>query len=215
MIKIKTEKNGKDYLSDLFSVLSKNMSEANEYYAITNIVYKMYSYDIQLATDWTLELLNKYASKRFCVIDVDLDASINCFIDTLIVYLMRYHSLDKVIKLIDKNIKLYEVRFLLWNYLFGPDMKDNVFKRYFDELVSNKKYDEAYEIVSLVLKNQGYIPNDIFNATAFLNGIINSYTKNKNTIKKQALLDMLYSLVSLVPAVSDQAVLKSNFVEFI
>lgn len=216
MIKINSQKRGPNYLTDLYNTLSSNLQNPDEFYAIIDIIEKMYTYDTTIATKWTIELLNKYTNKILNNnINPDLSAAIYSLTDTLLIYLLRHHSLTKVIKLIHKQIKLSNTRILLWSYLFGSETPNNIFKNYFDELISHKKYDEAHKLVTIIIDNQNYIPSNIFNSVAFLNNLINSYTKNKEKIKNQQLLDMLYSLVDLIPTPEDQALLKTNFINYI
>ncbi len=216
MIKINSQKRGTNYLTDLYNTLSSNLQTPAEYYAIIDIIEKMYTYDTKIATKWTIELLNKYSSKILNNnINPDLYIAIYSLNDTLLIYLVRHHSLTEVIKLIHKQIKLSNTRTLLWSYMFGSETPNNIFKNYFDELISHKKYDEALKLVTIIVDNQNYIPPNIFNPVTFLNNLINSYTKNKEKIKNQQLLNMLYSLVDLIPTPEDKALLKANFINYI
>ncbi|HAB66810.1 MAG TPA: hypothetical protein DCE23_05535, partial [Firmicutes bacterium] len=88
----------KDYLIDLYEIISKNIQFEEEYNAVIDIVYKMYSYDIDLATNWSIELLNMYGGRILYNKNKDDNyiATIYSFIDTLIVYLTRFHDLDNV-----------------------------------------------------------------------------------------------------------------------
>lgn len=217
MFRLKINKDKKDYLIDLYEIISKNIQFEEEYNAVIDIVYKMYSYDIDLATNWSIELLNMYGGRILYNKNKDDNyiATIYSFIDTLIVYLTRFHDLDNVIKIIDDKIKKDEMKFLLLKYLFGPEDENNLFKKYFDQLINNKEYDYAYQIIKIIISRNDNVRKDIFNITEFLNSIIHSYTSNKEIIDNQKLLELLYSLVYLAPSEVDKAILETNFVDYI
>lgn len=217
MVKLNTEKQGKDYLVDLYDTLYKDLRFDTEFFAIANVVSKMYSYDKEKATSWSFQLINRYGVKalRDSVNDFDYEGAIRDFIDDLIHDLIDNYDIGNVIKLIHDRVRLYEVKFFLWSYLFSPNRETNKMIIYFDELIKSKKYDEAKKMMQLVIDNQGYIPIEIFDATLFLNNIIATYTSMGHKIKDQQLLDLLYSFVDLVPEKFNKAVLKSNFVDYI
>ncbi len=216
-MKIKSELQGKDFLIDLFNTLTKNPQFDSEYFSIADVVSKMYSYDVDLATTWTIQLINQYGvhALRDYMHDFDYDASIRDFIDEIVWDLCKYNGIDGAIRIIHDKIKLCEVRGFLWTYLFGPNREKNKFIIYFDELVQQQKYDAAGDMVKLVIENQYLIPVEIFDATNFLNRLIETYTCKKESIRDQEFLDLLYSFVDLVPTEFSKAILRSNFVDYL
>lgn len=217
MAKIKNEKQGKEFLIDLYETLSKNPQFDTEYYSLADVVGKMYSYDIELATTWTIELINQHGvhALRDYMNDFDYDASVRDFISEIIHDLCKYQGIDGTIKIIHSKIELAEVRGFLWTYLFGPKREKNKFIIYFDELIKEKKYDDAGNMVKLVIENTHLIPYEIFDATYFLKRIIEHYTCCKKKIEDQELLDLLYSFSDLITTEFGKAVLKSTFVDYI
>lgn len=214
MLKIKINMKKKDYLTNVYTLIGKNMQMDYEFKAMAETIKKMYGYDKKTATYWSLEMFNKYGIKSLKDYNACIDDKCKWLIDELLDLMNEYYKMDEIIYLISKNVKLYEVRFCIWRHLFGNN-GDNRFKMYFDELISKKKYEEAAELVRDVLKNQGYIPYEIFDATEFLNNIINYYTYSKDRIKNQQLLNMLYSFVELIPDEVSKAVLMSNFIDYL
>lgn len=217
MSKIKIEKQGKEFLIDLYETLSKNPQYDTEYYSLADVVGKMYSYDIELATTWTIKLINKYGvhALRDYMNDFDYDAAVRDFINDIIRDLCKYQGIDGTVQIIHDRIKLAEVRGFLWTYLFSPKREKNKFIIYFDELIQEEKYSDARNMVKLVIENSHLIPYEIFDATYFLKRIIEHYTCRKEKIKDQELLDLLYSFSDLVTTEFGKAVLKSTFVDYI
>lgn len=217
MVKIKSKLRGKEFLEDLFDTLSKNPQFDHEYFSLSAVVGKMYSYDVELATNWTIKLLNQHGvhALRDYMNDFDYDAAVRDFISDLVLNLCKYIGIDGTIRIIHDEITLSEVRGFLWTYLFGPKREKNKFIIYFDELVQQKDYTKAGDIVKLVIENQHLIPIEIFDATHFLNRLIETYTCSKEKLKEQELLDLLYSFVDLVPTEFGKAILKSNFVDYL
>lgn len=217
MIKLKSEKQGKEYLVEVYDVLKKDLRFDHEFYAMVDVVNKMYSFDMQLATEWTTFLINRYGIQgvRDAINEFDYEADIRSFIDDLLRGLMEHYTFDGIIKLIHEQVSRYDVRQFLWTYLFSPNREKNKFIVYFDEIIQDKKYTTAYEMVSMIMDNQVYIPCEIFDSTHFLNDIIANYTNRKEKIEDQQLLDLLYSFVDLIPTEHGKAVLKSNFVDYL
>lgn len=217
MVKIKSKLRGKEFLEGLFDTLSKNPQFDHEYYSIADVGGKMYSYDVELATSWTIQLINQYGvhALRDYMNDFDYDAAVRGFINDLVYDLCKYNGIDGTIRIIHDKITLHEVRGFLWTYLFGPNREKNKFIIYFDELVQQKDYAKAGDIVKLVIENQHLIPIEIFDATHFLNRLIETYTCSKEKLKEQEFLDLLYSFVDLVSTEFGKAVLKSNFVDYL
>ena len=216
MVKLKTDKNGKEYLIDLYDTLIKNMQFDSEFFAISDIVDKMYSYDKELATKWTFSLIDNYGTKALhdYKMDWDEDANVRALVNNLINSLRDNYKLDEIIKMIHDHVYLVQVRFFLWTYLFGPYKDTNAFIKFFDEYIQSKKYDEAFDLVKMVVDNQGYIEEAVFDITAFLNLIIETYCNNKK-IENQELLDFLYSLIDLVSSEHAKAFLKANFIDYL
>ncbi len=217
MAKIKTEKKGKEFLIDLFNTLSKNPQFDSEYYSLSDVVGKMYSYDVDLATTWSIQLINQYGvhALRDFMNDFDYDAAVRDFINDLVYDLCKYQGIDGTVQIIHDKVQLDEVRGFLWTYLFGPSREKNKFIIYFDELVTQKKYSDAEEMVKLVMANSHLIPYEIFDATYFLNRLVEHFTCRKEKIKDQKLLDLLYSFADLIPTEFGKAVVKSNFVDYL
>lgn len=215
MVKLKTDKNGKEYLIDLYDALIKNMQFDSEFFAISDIVDKMYSYDKELATKWTFSLIDNYGTKALhdYKMDWDEDANVRALVDNLIHSLRDNYKLDEIIKMIHDCVYLVQVRFFLWTHIFGPYKETNAFIKFFDEYIQSKKYDEAFGLVKMVVDNQGYIEEAVFDITSFLNLIIETYCNNK--IEDQELLDFLYSLVDLVSSEHAKAFLKANFIDYL
>lgn len=215
MVKLKTEKNGKEYLIDLYDTLTKNMQFDSEFFAISDIVDKMYSYDKELATKWSFTLIDNYGAKALhdYKMDWDEEANVRSLIDNLLHSLRDNYKLDEIIKMIHSRVYLVQVRFFLWKYIFGPYGETNAFIKIFDEYIKEKKYDEAFELVKMVVDNQGYIEEAVFDITSFLNLIISTYCSNK--IEDQELLDFLYSLIDLVSSDHAKAFLKTNFIDYL
>lgn len=217
MAKIKIEKERQEFLIDLFETLSKNPQFDTEYYSLAAVVCKMYSYDIELATTWTIQLINQYGvhALRDYMNDFDYDAAVRDFINELVHDLIVHKGVDGTVRIIHDKIQLSEVRGFLWTYLFGPKREKNKFIIYFEELVQQKKYQDAENMVKLVMANSHLIPYEIFDATYFLNRLVEHFTCRKEKIKDQELLDLLYSFVNLIPTEFGKAVVKSNFVDYI
>ncbi len=217
MVKLKTNKNGKEYLIDLYDTLIKNMQFDSEFFAISDIVDKMYSYDKELATKWTFSLIDNYGTKALhdYKMDWDEDANVRALVNNLIHSLRDNYKLDEIIKMIHDRVYLVQVRFFLWTYIFGPYKETNAFINFFDEYIQSKKYDEAFDLVKMVVDNQGYIEEAVFDITAFLNLIIETYCTKRKKIEDQELLDFLYSLVDLVSSEHAKAFLKANFIDYL
>ena len=113
MVKLKTDKNGKEYLIDLYDTLIKNMQFDSEFFAISDIVDKMYSYDKELATKWTFSLIDNYGTKALhdYKMDWDEDANVRALVNNLINSLRDNYKLDEIIKMIHDHVYLVQVRF--------------------------------------------------------------------------------------------------------
>lgn len=217
MVKLKTDKNGKEYLIDLYDTLHKKLQFDSEFFAISEIVDKMYSYDKELATKWTFSLLDNYGTKALhdYKIDFNEDADVRALVDNLIHSLRENYALDEIIKMIHSRVYLVQVRFFLWTYIFGPYKETNAFLKIFDTYIQAKNYKEAFDLVKMVVDNQGYIEESVFDITSFLDLIIKTYCSKSNKVTDQELLDFLYSFIDLVSIERAKAFLKTNFIDYL
>lgn len=214
-MKIKDKLKGKEYLIDIYTTLEKNLQFDREFYAMNNIVTKMYDIDKNMAIDWTIHLLNKYASKGLTDYKngYDKEANIRDFIETLVIDLCKNLSYKDIIFLIHDNITQYSCRFYLWQFILSSETFNCYFADYMEEKLKNNDYEELTKIIKNVVDYQGYIEEEVFDIVNFISNIIEQFIYEDFIKQKQ--LDFLYSLIDYVPTESDKSYLKSFFIDYI
>lgn len=210
---------GKDYLIDLFQTLDKNLQYDREFYAIEEIVDKMYNYDKNQAIEWTIHLLNKFASKGladykngYCK-----EANITSFIEELIFKLCANLPYKEIMYLIhDKIVNAFN-RIFIWKFILNSEKFNTYFTDQIEKALirnDNTKFEEVKKLFLCILDNQNLIEEDAIDLIDFLSDIFDTYV-NKHYIKSQKQLDFFYSLLQYIPHQPDNALLKSYFIDFI
>ncbi len=218
-IKVKDELQGKEYLIDLFQTLDKNLQYEREFYAMEEIVEKMYQYDKEQAIEWTMYLLNKFATKGlsdfrngYCK-----EADVNSFIEGLMFTLCINVPYKNLIYLIHNKIFHACDRIYIWKFVLNSENFNAYFIDYIQEILNqnnDKEYTELRNLFACILDNQNLIEEDAFDLIDFLIKIFDTFV-DKEYIKNQKQLDFFYSLLEYVPYQPDNALLKSYFIDFI
>lgn len=215
MLKINDEKKGKDYLIDVHDTLYRLLNYDKDFFAMAAVVDKMFCYDIELATNWSIDLLNRYGTQGLSDYKNNFDngSNVRGFIEAIIESLEQHYNMGELIMLLHQKIYFEAVRHYLWVYLFYPYNENNGFLKYLDNILKNQDYKTAFDIISKVMDCHDVIDYEVFDPNNFLLSIIEKYTIKK--IDDKDLLDFLYSLIQFDPTDFGKAVLKSCFVNYI
>ncbi len=210
---------GKEYLIDLFQTLDRNLQYDREFYAVEEIVDKMYQYDKEQAVEWTIHLLNKFAAKGLADFKngYDYESNVNSFIEELIIMLCNNVSYKQIIHLIhDKIVHGYN-RIYIWKFILKGDNFNSYFMDYIEKKLNknnDKDFEELKTSFGYIMDNQNLIEEDAIDLIDFLCEILETFV-NKEYIKNQKQLDFFYSLLDYIPCQPNNALLKSYFIDFI
>ena len=206
---------GKEYLIDLFQILNKNLQYNREFYAIEEIVDKMYLYDKEKAIEWSIYLLNKFSTKGLADFK-NGESDIISFIEELLIMLCANVSYKEIIPLIHDKI-VHDNRIYIWKFILDTKNFNSYILDYIEETIdknNDKEFKELKTFFGYIADNQNLIEEDAINLIDFFCEILETFV-NKEYIKNRKQLDFFYSLIEYVPYQPENALLKSYFIDFI
>lgn len=214
-MKINDKLNGKNFLTDLFHTLDKNLQNEREFSAVQEIVREMYKYDSKRAIKWTIHLLNKYGSKGLS--NYNNHANVNNFLEEIIIMLCDKISYKRIIPLVHNKIVNTYNKVYIWKFLFQNENFNSYFLDYIEQTIiknNDEGYKELKTNISYIMDHQHLIDKEAIDFTNFLCDILDTFINGKY-IKNQKQLDFFYSLLDYIPYQPDNALLKSYFINYI